>query len=71
LQEALELAAEDTRKVDPKLDALAKAIRIRQDTVEQLGRESGRSLKLARWGWLGTAVFSILSIILAILALGG
>ena len=71
LEEVLELAAEDTRRLGPKLDALAKSIRIRQDAVVQLGRESGRSLRLARWGWLGTAGFSILSIILGILALGG
>jgi hypothetical protein len=71
LEAVLELAAENTRRVGPKLDALAKAIRIRQDAVEQLGKESGRSLRLARWGWLGTAGFSILSIILGILALGG
>jgi len=71
LEEVLERTAGDTRRVGPKLDALAKAIRIRQDAVEQLGRESGRSLRLARWGWLGTAGFSILSIILGILALGG
>jgi hypothetical protein len=71
LEAVLELATENTRRVVPKLDALAKAIRIRQDAVEQLGKESGRSLRLARWGWLGTAGFSILSIILGILALGG
>lgn len=71
LEEVLELATTDTRQVGPKLDALAKAIRIRQDAVERLGWESGRSLGLARWGWLGTAGFSILSIILGILALGG
>ena len=71
LEEVLELAAEDTRRLGPKLDALAKSIRIRQDAVVQLGRESGRSLRLARWGWVGTAGYSILSIILGILALGG
>jgi len=71
LEEVLELTAGDRRRVSPKLDAVAMAIRIRHETVEQLGRESGRSLTLARWGWLGTAGFSILSIILGLLALGG
>jgi len=71
LEEVLELAAENARKVGPKLDALAKTIRIRQEAVEQLGRESGRSLRLARWGWVGAAGFSILSIFLGLLALGG
>jgi hypothetical protein len=71
LEEVLELTAEDKDSVRPKLDAVAMGIRIRQDTVEQLGRESGRSLKLARWGWLATAGVSILSVIIGILALGG
>jgi hypothetical protein len=70
LEGVLELTAADTKKVGPKLDALAKGIRVRQDAVEQLGRESGRTLRLAIWGWLGTAGFSILSVILGILALG-
>jgi hypothetical protein len=71
LEDVLELAFENSKRVGPKLDALAKTIRIRQDAVEQLGRESGRSLRLAGWGWLGTACFSILSILLAVMALGG
>ncbi len=71
LEEILELTAEDKPTVSAKLGVLAKAIRIRQDTVERLDRESGRCLRLARWGWFGTAGFSILSIILGILALGG
>lgn len=70
LEEVLRLAADGTRIVGPKLDALARGIRIRQDAIEQLGRESGRSLRLATWGWLGTAAFSILSIILGMLAFG-
>lgn len=71
LEEVLERTAGDKSTVGPKLDALAKAIRIRQDAVEQLGWESGRSLRLARWGWVGTAGFSILAIMLGMLALGG
>ena len=71
LEEIHELRAEHESGVGLKLEALAKVIRFRQDTVERLGWESGRSLGLARWGWVGTAGFSILSIILGILALGG
>lgn len=71
LEDILALTVEDKTKVSAKLDALARAIRIRQDTVEQLGRESGRSLRLARWGWFGTMGLSILAMILGILALGG
>lgn len=71
LEDILELTVEDKTKVSAKLDALARTIRIRQDTVERLGRESGRTLRLARWGWFGTMSLSVLSIILGILALGG
>ncbi len=71
LENILELTGEDKSGVRPKLDALATAIRIRQDTVERLGWESGRSLKLAKWGWCGTVAFSILSVILGILVFGG
>lgn len=70
LEEILELPATDKTTVSAKLDKLARAIRIREDTVERLDREGGRSLRLARWGWFGTVGFSLLSIILAILALG-
>ena len=70
LEDILALTVEDKTSAGAKLDALAKAIRYRQDTIERLGRVSGRSLRLARWGWFGTVGFSILSIILGILALG-
>jgi hypothetical protein len=70
LEEILALTMEDKTRVSAKLDALAKAIRTRQDTVERLGLQGGRSLRLARWGWIGTLGFSILSIILGVLALG-
>jgi len=71
LEDILGLTVEDKTKVGARLDALARAIRIRQDTVERLGRESDRSLRLARWGWFGTMSLSVLSIILGILTLGG
>ena len=70
LVDMLALAAVDKTRGIAKLDALAKAVRNRQDTVERLDRESSRSLRLARWGWFGTMGFSILSIILGILTLG-
>jgi hypothetical protein len=71
LEDILAHAGEDKGRVGPKLDALAKAIRTRQDTVVRLGWESGRCLMLARWGWLGTAGFSILSMILGLLSFRG
>jgi hypothetical protein len=71
LEEISELATADRAVAGTKLAALAKAIRIRQDTVERLDRERGRSLKLARWGWLGMVGFSVLTIVLGVVALGG
>jgi hypothetical protein len=70
LKDLLELAVGEKAAVTAKLDALAKAIRFRQDRVERLGRENARSLRLARWGWYGTMGLSILSIILGIMSLG-
>jgi hypothetical protein len=71
LEEISELATADRAVAGTKLAALAKAIRIRQDTVERLDRERGRSLRLARWGWLGAVGFSILTIVFGVMALGG
>jgi predicted DsbA family dithiol-disulfide isomerase len=70
LEEVSELATADRAAAGTKLAALAKAIRIRQDTVERLDRERGLSLRLARWGWLGTVGFSVLAIVLGVMALG-
>ena len=70
LEELRELPVEDKSKVTAKLDALAKAIRFRQDAVERLGKESGRSRRLARWGWYGTLALAILSAILGVMCLG-
>jgi hypothetical protein len=70
LEELLELPVEDKTKVTAKLDALAKAIRFRQDLVERLGYERDRSVKLARWGCYGALVLAILSAILGFLCLG-
>ena len=50
--------------IQDKLSELATAIKIRQETVDQLGEEKGRSLKWAKWGFVGTVFFSLLSIIL-------
>lgn len=71
LEGILEATGEDRSKVTRNLEALARGIRIRQDTGERLSWESDRCLGLARWGWIGTLVFSILSIVLGILGLGG
>jgi len=70
LGELLELPVEDKTKVTAKLDALAKAIRFRQDTLERLAEESSRSLRMARWGWYGTLALAILVGILGFLCLG-
>jgi hypothetical protein len=70
LQELRQLPVEDNSKVSAKLEALARAIRFRQDAVERLGKESGRSRRLARWGWYGTLALAILSAILGVMCLG-
>jgi hypothetical protein len=54
--------ARDNQFIQDKLSELATAIKIRQDTVEKLGEEKGRSLKWAKWGVAGTVFFSLLSI---------
>jgi hypothetical protein len=70
LEEVLALTVADGSEATAKLHALAKAIRIRQDAVERLGRERGRSLRSARWGWYGTLAFAILSAVLGVIYLG-
>lgn len=70
LEDLLELPVEEKTKFTAKLDALAKAVRFRQDTLERLDEEGGRSLKLARWGWYGTLTLAILVGILGFLCLG-
>jgi hypothetical protein len=70
LGELLELPLEDKTKVTAKLDALAKAIRFRQDTLDRLEEESSRSLRMARWGWYGALALALLVVILGFLCLG-
>jgi len=70
LGELLALPVEDKTRVAAKLEALAKAIRFRQDTVERLAEESSRSLRIARWGWYGALALAILVGILGFLCLG-
>jgi hypothetical protein len=53
-----------------QLNALAKTIRFRQDSLERLRAESDRSLQLARWGWYGTLTLAILLAMLGLLCLG-
>ena len=70
LGELLELPAEDKTKLTAKLDALAKAIRFRQDALERLEEEGARSLRVARWGWYGVLALAVLVGILGFLCLG-
>jgi hypothetical protein len=70
LEDLLALPAEEKTKLTAKLDALAKAVRFRQDTLERLSEESDRSLKLARWGWYSTLALAVLVGILGFLCLG-
>ena len=66
----LELPAEDRAKVPTKLDALARAIRFRQDTLDRLEDETARSLRAARLGWQVVLALAVLVGILGFLCLG-
>jgi len=70
LEDLLKLQGDDKAAALVKLSTLAKAIRFRQDSLERLGEESDRSLKLARWGWYGTLTLAILLTLLGFLCLG-
>jgi len=70
LGELLELPLDDRPKLTAKLDALARAIRFRQDALDRLEEEGARSLKVARWGWYGVLALAILVAILGFLCLG-
>jgi len=66
LVDLLELAPGDRTIVRDKLNELAQAITARAEVINRLGEEGHKSLVLARWGLLGTVVFSLTSIALAI-----
>lgn len=70
LADLLELPVDDKSRMAAKLDALAKTIRFRQDTLDRLENESARSLQVARWGWYGALTLSVLVGILGFLCLG-
>ena len=55
---------------EAKLDALARAIRFRQDALDRLEAESARSLRVARWGWSAALALAVLVGILGFLCLG-
>lgn len=60
LEDILELTTSDKEVVRTKLSELGKAVRIRQDTIDRLGKESHQSLVWAKWGLVGTVVFSLI-----------
>lgn len=70
LSELLALPMDDKTKLTSKLDALARAIRFRQDALDRLEEEGTRSLKVGRWGWYGVLALAILVGILGFLCLG-
>ena len=69
LEDILELTSADKDLVRSKLTELAKAVKIRQETIEKLANEGHQSVVLARWGVAGTIVFSLVSILISILAM--
>ena len=70
LEDLLGLATEDKAKVSATLEALAKVIRLRHDSVARFACESSHSIKVARWGWYGTLALAILAAILGLMCLG-
>ena len=70
LQDLLDLPADRKAAATPTLDALARAIRFRQDALEWLDEGSRRAVRLARWGWYGTLVLAFLCMLLGVLCLG-
>jgi hypothetical protein len=70
LEEILGLPGEDKAARRSALDALAKAVRFRHDTLEWLDEGSRRAVRLARWGWYTTLALGLLSLLLGVLCLG-
>jgi hypothetical protein len=70
LADLLQLSGENKSQAAAKLAALARVIRFRQDTVERLGQESARSLRLAQWGWYATLALAVLAAILGLICVG-
>jgi hypothetical protein len=70
LEELLDMPAGDGARAAAKLDILAKAIRSRQDTLDRLGEQNIRALRLARWGWYVTMALAVLTGILGLICLG-
>lgn len=68
LEDLLELTRGEKEQVRNKLNEIARAIAIRQDTVHRLGEEGRQSLRYAKLGLFGTLFFSLVSIALTIWA---
>jgi hypothetical protein len=70
LESLLGLTVGDKVEAAARLRVLARAIRIRHDAAERLGRERDRSLRWAQLGWCATLALALLAAILAIMYLG-
>jgi len=66
LEDILALTSNDKEIVESKLSELAKAIRIRRETADELTQDNKRALLWARIGVIGTVIFSLISIFLTI-----
>lgn len=66
LTEVLELTDKSNEFILNKLKDLSNAIVVRQETINDLSDEKGRSLKWAKWGVSGTVIFSAISIALTL-----
>lgn len=66
LTDVLELTDKSNELILSKLTELSNAIVVRQETINDLSDEKGRSLKWAKWGVAGTVIFSAISIALTL-----
>jgi len=62
LSDILELSDKTNDLLPNKLQELSNSIIARQETIDALNDEKGKSLKWAKWGVFGTVFFSAVSI---------
>ena len=68
LQQTLDAETENEKPmIQSKLVRLAESIDVRQQESKVLGEERGQARRLAKWGLVGTIVFGVLSVGLALM----
>jgi len=66
LEDLLELTASDKAIVGAKLTRLAELIVARTETMKALSEDQGRAKRMTYWGVVGTVLFGVISIVLAL-----